>query len=96
MPKKEQNNTFRLICFDALEAVCRYYNEKAVTQRNLHITISLVTFLANSALAFVVLSSDEFRKQVYIFRKGNITIFCGFIMQNPSAEQRIHGCPWCE
>jgi len=40
-----------------------YNNEKAVTQRNLHITVSLVTFLANSALAFVILSSKEFRKQ---------------------------------
>jgi len=55
------NETYMELC-GPIRAIW-YYNEKAVTQRNLHITISLVTFLANSALAFVVLSSDEFRKQ---------------------------------
>ena len=49
--------------------MCRYNNEKAVAQRNLHVIISLVTFLANSALASVILSSKEFRKQVNIFKK---------------------------
>ena len=50
--------------------MCRYNNEKAVTQRNLHIIVSVVTFLANSALAFVILSNQGFRKQVYSFKKG--------------------------
>jgi len=55
------NETYMELC-GPIRAIW-YNNEKAATQRNLHITISLVTFLANSALAFVILSSDEFRKQ---------------------------------
>ena len=42
----------------------RYHNLNATLARDVHITFSSITFVANLILNFVILSSEQFRKQV--------------------------------